>query len=164
MDDLYKRLLGDSQQSLNIDPSTDPIIRAQADAYSANEERSRRNYISDAAESQGQFANLQGERRMAAERMGQRTGAYEAGLVGNELTARRAQITDRLHSMQGMLSAEQQNEMQKELAQMDAQIRQQQTAAGVRGQDINQDQFLRELALREWDRGNYWDYAKTYGL
>jgi hypothetical protein len=162
-DALYQRLLADSQQSLNIDPSTDPNIRVQADAYSANEERARRNYLSDAAEGHGQFANMDGERRMAAERMGQRTGSFEAGLVGSELTARRAAIQDRLHSMQGMLSAEQVQELQHELALMDNGIREKQVAAGIRGQDLNQDQFLRELALREWNDHDTSQYNWTFG-
>lgn len=163
-DALYQRLLADSQQSLNIDPNTDPNIRVQADAYSANEERARRNYISDAAERGGPLANIEGTRRMAAERMGQRTGQFEAGLVGSELTARRAAIQDRLHSMQGMLSDQQVQELQHELALMDNGIREKQIASGIRGQDISQDEFMRQLALNENDRTNYWKYANTYGL
>jgi hypothetical protein len=161
-DALYGRLLSDSQQSLAIDRN-DPIIRAQADAYAANEERAKRNYISDIAEQQGPLANIQGERRMAAERAGQRSGQQEAGLLGSELTARRASIQDRLHSMQGMLSAEQQNELQRELALMDQSIRQQQVNAGISGQNMQNDQFMRDLGLREWDTANKWNYNNTYG-
>lgn len=162
-DALYGRLLADSNQSLAIDRN-DPIIRAQADAYAANEERARRNYLSDTAESEGQYTNMQGERRMAAERMGQRTGANEAALMGNELTARRAAIQDRLHSMQGMLSAEQVQNLQRELSLMDNAIKEKQIAAGIRGQDLGQDQFLRDLALRENNQTEHWKYANTYGL
>lgn len=161
-DKLYNRLQSDSEQSLAIDRN-DPIIRAQADAYSANEERGRRNYISDIAEQAGPMANIQGERRMAAERAAQRSGQNEAGLMGGELTARRAAIQDRLHGMQGMLSTEQTLEMQRELARMDQAIKEKQIASGTRGQDIQNDQFQRDLGLREWDKGNYWNYQNTYG-
>ena|SRR3990167_9392076 len=163
-DALYGRLKSDADQSLAIDRN-DPIIRAQSDAFAANQERGRRNYISDTAESTGPFANIQGEKRMASERYGAETGKFEAGLLGQELMSRRAQISQRLNSMAGMLSGEQQQELQRQLSLMDQAIKEQQVAMGyrgqditTRGQDIGNDEFLRDLALREsfgWDDRNY---------
>lgn len=114
LDTLSKR----SQQSLAVDRN-DPIIRAQADAFGANEERSKRNYLADLAEKLGPNANLRGETRMANERVGQSTGGYEAELMGRELTARRTEIADALTQMRGMLTTEQEIQLRKELAQMD---------------------------------------------
>ena len=55
--------------------------------------------------------------------MGQRTGTFEAELVGRELTARRAEIQQALTSMQGMLTTDQQMSLQRELALMDDAIK-----------------------------------------
>lgn len=161
-DALYAQLQEGARQSLNIDRN-DPIIRQQADAFSANQERARRNYISDTAEAAGPYANIQGEKRMASERYGAETGAFEAKLYGQELMARRAEIADRLKMMAGMLSGEQIQALQRDLALMDQQIKEQQVAMGLRGQDLDNDQFLRDLALKEWDRGQHWNYQNIYG-
>lgn len=161
-DALYAQLQQGAQQSLNIDRN-DPLIRAQSDAFAANQERARRNYISDTAEASGPYANIQGEKRMASERYGAETGAFEAKLLGQELMTRRAEITDRLRQMGNMLSGEQVQALQRDLALLDQQIKEQQVAMGYRGQDIGQDQFLRDLALREWDANKKWDYTNIYG-
>ena len=162
-DSLYNTWLGRSQQSLNIN-GNDPIIRQQADAYSANEERARRNYIGDLAESAGPLANIRGEQRMAAEHMGQRTGAFEAQLVGKELTARREEIAQALNAMTGMLSAEQQAGLQRELAILDQAIKEQGVALQGKSLDqdwqralLNNNQFMADLGLRAENQYNYWN-------
>lgn len=164
---LYDTLMNRANQSLVVDRNN-PEIRAQADANSANEERSRRNYVSDAAESNGPYANIQGERRMAAERAGQRSGAFEAGLMGQELTARRGEIAQALSGMQGMSSEDEQRGLQERLANLDAVIKQQ--GLGLQDKGLNQDwqsrlmqndQFMRNLGLNEWDRTQYWDALKS---
>jgi hypothetical protein len=49
----------------------EPVVRAQVDAYSAEQERARRSHISDLAEqAAGSPVNLNGEKRLVAERMG----------------------------------------------------------------------------------------------
>ena len=66
----------------------DPIVRAQVDAYRAEQERARRNYLDDLAEkAKGQ--SIAGEERMAAERMGQDVGKFAAGVIATEVEARR---------------------------------------------------------------------------
>jgi len=139
-DALYQQLQGRAQQSLAIDRN-DPIIRAQADAFAANEQRASRNYLADLAEKAGPLANLQGEQRMAAEHLGQATGGFEAELMGRELQSRRSEIADALNSMRGMLSADQQDNLQRELASLDAAIKQQ-------GLAVNQSQFGSDLGYR----------------
>ena len=175
-DALYSQLSQKANQSLQIDRN-DPIIRAQADAYSANQERSKRNYLSDVAERSGPLANIRGEQRMAAERVGQATGSFEAELLGRELTARRDEIMQALQMSGSLLNADQQRQLQSELAMLDQAIKEQNVALGFRGQDLDyslgreglgvqrrgqdfgMDQFLKELAIREWDTTNKWDYA-----
>jgi hypothetical protein len=185
-DALYGQLNARATQGLQVN-ANDPIIRGQVDAYAAQGERARRGYLSDIAERSGPLANIQGERRMAAERLGQGASAFQAELLGRELGSRRDEIAQALAMQGSMLSGDQNRNLQSQLAAMDQAI----AEAGVglqgrgldlqrelgnrgldlqrdlggrgldlqsRGQDLSQDQFLRELALREWDRGQYWDY------
>lgn len=162
-DDLYGRYSDRATQGLAIDRN-DPTIRAQADAYSANEQRSARSYLADAAEKAGPYANLRGEQRLSAERVGQRTGTFEAELMARELTSRREEIAQALAGMGGMLSGEQARALQNKLGMFDNLIRQQ--GVNLQGQSLDQDwqralmqndQFLRGLGLEAWDRENYWD-------
>lgn len=162
-DTLYDTWLGRSKQALAVDRN-DPIIRQQADAYAANEERARRNYISDLAESAGPLANLRGEQRMASERLGQRTGTFEAELIGRELTTKRNEIAQALLQMGNMLSADQQAGLQRELAILDQAIKERGIA--LQGQALDQDwqrallannQFMADLGLRAENQYNYWN-------
>lgn len=151
---------------------TDPIIRGQVDAFGAQTERARRNYLSDVAEQRGPYANIQGERRMSAEKAGQAVGGFQAQLLGRELTARRDEIAQALAQMGGMLSGDQTRALQGELAAIDSQLRRDLGFAGIaaqrdlgfagldvsrRGQDMGMDQFLRQLALNEWIAGDQSD-------
>lgn len=148
---LIEQLTKRAQQGLAIDRN-DPNIRVQADAYSANEERARRNYLADIAEQAGPLANLRGEQRLAAERVGQRTGSFEAELIGRELVAKRTEISDALESMRGMLTTGQEMSLRKELALMDdaikrLQIKNQSTQFG---QNLNEQarQFNADLEFK----------------
>jgi hypothetical protein len=149
-DQLYSTLMGRAGQSLNIDRN-DPIIRAQADAYSANEERARRNYLGDVAESSGPYANMRGEERMSAERLGQRTGSFEAELLGRELVARRNEIQEALNGALGVLTADQARQLQLELGLMDQAIREQQLTLTGRGLDNDLQRIL--LQNEQFGRG-----------
>lgn len=157
---LYEMLLGRAQQGTAVNRD-DPAVRAQADAYAANAERARRNYLGDLAEKSGPMANLQGDARVTAEKLGQNTGAFEAELVGRELTAKRDEIAQALSSMQGLLTTEQQLALQKELGLLNNSIQQQQI--GLQGQQMSQqnDQFMRTLGFNEADRGSYWDAVRS---
>lgn len=114
---LFQLLMSRAQQGLEIDPN-DPIIRRQADAYSAAQGRSQKNYESALAERLGEHANMGAERRMGAERVGQATSAFEAQLMGQELAARRQEIQAALSGAMGFLSAQQAMQLQEELAQL----------------------------------------------
>lgn len=192
-DALYSSLDARANQGLQVN-ANDPIIRGQVDAYAATGEKSRRNYLSDVAESAGPYANLRGEQRMTAEKLGQGVGGFQAELLGRELGSRRAEIAQALSAQGGMLAGDQQRGLQEKLSAMDQAIREAgvgtanrgldlQGALGFgglnlqrelgqgglalqrdlgfgglglqrRGQDIGADQFLRELALREWQLGD----------
>lgn len=121
-DQLYGTLMGRAQQSTNIN-ADDPVIRGQVEAFRNEQTRGKRDYLSDVAESAGSLANLRGEKRMAAERTGQATGGFQAQLLGRELSAKRAEIADALQSMGGMLSADQQANLTRELGNIDSQLR-----------------------------------------
>lgn len=119
---LIDQLTQRSQQSLAINPA-DPVISGQVDAYSAEQERAKRNYLADVAERTGPLSNIAGETRMANEKAGQNTSGYQADLMGRELTSRRAEISQALSSMQGMLTTDQENTLRMQLAQMDDAIK-----------------------------------------
>lgn len=140
-DQLVQQLLGRAGQSLAVDRN-DPVIRAQADAYSANQQRAQRDYLADLAEKSGPYANLQGEARLSAERLGQQTGAFEAQLMGRELDTRRTEITDALTQLRGMLTTDQQLALQRELALID-------DATKRLGLNYQNSQFGAQLAQNE---------------
>lgn len=133
-------------QGTTIDRN-DPNFKQQTDAFNAGVERQKRDYLTDAAErysakGMGDSGAMENERRMAAERAGQAQGSFEAQLVGRELENRRKEITDALGNLRGMISGDQQLALQKELAQIDAQLKQ----AGL---TQSGDLGARELALKD---------------
>lgn len=153
-DALYNTLMGRASQSLNINPQTDANIRTQADPYAASVERDRRAYMNDTAEKKGPLANLQGEERLSHEKAGQASGLFESQLVGREMQSRRDEIAQALQLQAGMLSQDQQLAMQRELAQLDAGLRQQQINSG-------NDQFMGQLGLQSENQNNYWDAVRS---
>lgn len=164
-DALYQELLNRSKQGLNINAQTDANIRQQADPYEAAMIRAERERMADVAEQRGPLANLEGERRLGAEKVGQASGAFEASLIGQEIQARRQEIADALQSRGTILSQDQQEALQRELANLDAQLKRYsidqstglgyagiaQQDRGLQGQDRR---FGAELAQREWERWN----------
>lgn len=156
-DQLFGDLDARAKQTLNVDFTRDPAIRAQADAFSANQKRAQRSYLSDTAEAAGPYANLQGERRMANERYGATTGAFESNLIGGEVAARRNEIAQAYQMIAGMLSGDQNRTMQGNLAAMSAGQNEAglgvQYDLGLRSNDLG----MRNLGLQDWDRQMYWD-------
>lgn len=153
-DQLVKLLMERAGQSLHIDAANDPNIRAQSDPYAASVERMRRNYLADQAERQGPNANLTGEQRVTAEKAGQDIGLHESTLVGQEIAAKRAEIAHALDSERGMLTAEQQLALQKELTYLD-------DATKRLGIGTQNDQFMRGLGLQDWIAKNQDDYVRS---
>jgi hypothetical protein len=118
---LYAKLMGRADQSLALDPSTDPIIRPQVDAFDASRQRQDKNTLSSLAEQAGPNSNLEAAKRSAGEASGQATSSYQAGLAQNEVTARRQEIAQALQLGAGLLTQEQQMALQEELHNLDLQ-------------------------------------------
>lgn len=152
---LYDTLMNRAGQSLNIN-GRDPIIAHQVNAFRAEQDRSVRNQLAQAAEAGGPNANLNSERRLLNERAAQSTGGMQANLIQNELNARRQEIAQSLAQAGGMLSDEQRIGLQKELGLIDANLRQQ----GITNQN---NQFLDSLGLQSADRASYWDMVRRNG-
>lgn len=157
---LYKMLLERAQQGTQINPN-DPNIKQQVDPYTAQVERARRNYLSSAAESDGQFGNLASETRSSAEKAGQASGLFQSQLIGKELQAKRDEIQNALSQMGTMLTAEQQMALQKELGYLNNSLAKYgiDTNAGLAQQQINSnnDQFGATFGLNSTNQANYWD-------
>lgn len=114
-------------QGTQIDAQNDPNIRQQSDAFAAAQERARRDQASDIAErfaGSGQTGAQNVEQRMLNERASQGRASFEADLVGRELQNRRDEINNALGSLGSMLSDDQTRALQKELAKLDAQLKQ----------------------------------------
>lgn len=153
--DLYQQLMARSKQGLEVS-RFDPVIKSQADAYSANQTREGRKYMAARAESGNPYATgaLQGEGRMMAEHVGQATGSFEAELMGREVAARRDEIQNALSQMGGMLTESQRLALQKELGYLNAEIQRQQMAQ-------QQSQFDSQLGFNVDDRRRYWDAVNS---
>ncbi len=170
-DALYGQLMQRATQGTNVDKN-DPVIRAQTEAFTANTDRAQRNYLADRAESLGPYSSgaMRGEGRMATERAGQAAGGFQAQLMGRELTARRDEIQNALSGMQGMLSADQTRELQKQLGLLNHSIQQQGIGLGqqglglqAKGMENQQNNFYDTLGLQAENQANTWDWMRSGG-
>jgi len=137
----------------------DPNVRAQVDPMVAQMTRANREYqdsLAEKAGASGRLVNLEGDQRMAAERLGQQAATLEGQTIGREMDARRQEIEQALQTWGGLLDSESRLELQRELAYLSDAT--QRYSIGTQN-----DQFLRELALREWDTRNRWDYNWLLG-
>jgi hypothetical protein len=146
---IFNLLMKRAQQGLNVSPD-DPLIKAQTDAYRAEQERAGRNYLSDAAEREGATADLTPERRSIAEKVGQASSGFTAQAMQRELDARRQEIVDALKGASGFLTAQQQMQLQQELHMIDDELQRWQFSTGLGAQE---SQFVRNLAQRESEYG-----------
>lgn len=155
---LIDLLMGRAQASLDIDPTTDKIIKPQVDNYAAAQTREGRNFINDQAESGNPYATgaMNNTRTQVAEKAAQNTANLQSQLVQNELTSRRTEIQNALSELGSLLTADQQMALQRELGMIDAGLRQQQINSG-------NDQFWANFNLNSTDRANYWDWVRSGG-
>jgi hypothetical protein len=119
--------LQQATQPTTVD-TNDPNFRQQADTFAAAQERSRRNAVADQAESfstagMGGSGAQSTEARMATERAGQATGAFESQLIAKELQNKRDEIKNALSSMGDMISNDQKNALTMKLAELDAALK-----------------------------------------
>jgi len=141
-----------------VDPN-DPNIRRQADAFAANQERQRRNYVSDIAEKSGPTATgaVRGESRMAMERAGQASGAFEAQVMAREVESRREEVLAALNGLYGTISDEDRNNLQRDLANLNAQLEQARMTQ-------QQNQFEDTMGFNVADRTAYYNYLASQGM
>lgn len=135
-------LLAKATQDTHVD-TNDPNFRQQADTFAAAQERARRNASSDNAAQlagSGQVGAQATNDRMINEQAAQNSASFEAQLVGNELKNKRAEVADAISQLSGLVTGDQMRALQKQLADIDAQIKQssldQSTALGGRELDI----------------------------
>ena len=135
--------LTQATQGTKVDTAA-PEFRQQTDAFSAGQDRARRQYESEAAErlsaqGLGSSGAMTNERRLGAERAGQASGAFEAQLVGRELETRRDEIKEALSGLRGMISGDQAMALQTQLAELDAAIKREGIAQGgdLGGRELN---------------------------
>jgi hypothetical protein len=141
--DLISKLMGIANTSTDVDPN-DPSIKNNVDAYAASQERSRRNAINDAAESNGPYASGANDlnARMMDEAAAQNTAGYQGQLMTQELSNRRDMIQNALNTMSGVLSQEDQAKLQAELANLNSALSQKQMG-------IQQTEFGQSLAQQK---------------
>lgn len=144
---LYAQLMARANQSLTPDKN-DPVIRAQTDAFNAQRTLGDRNTLASLAEQSGANGNLNAATRAAGEASGQAGSQFQAGLMANEVTARRNEIQQALSGAQGLLTAEQAMSLQEEMARLD---RAQQESQFGRTLAENESQFGRNLGQRGYE-------------
>jgi hypothetical protein len=124
---LFDLLMKRANTSLDVG-ANDPIIKAQTDAYGAQTQNAAKNYETAAAEKGGQSFNPDATARSMAEQGGQATGAFQAQLMGQELTARRGEIESALAQATQLGETQQAQLLQEELTKL--QLAQQQSQFG----------------------------------
>lgn len=104
--------------------ATDPIIKAQSDAYEGQTNRALDNFRQMAAErahaegtSSGAFDSQLGNAQMAA---GRSVGDFTSSLMGTELNNRRQALSDMLGKGFGLLSEQDQNDLQSRISTIDS--------------------------------------------
>lgn len=109
----YNQLLGRSQQSLNVN-ANDPVIKGQVDQFRNAQTRGQRSNLAAVAEAAGPNSNLTAETRHAGEAVGQNTAGFQAGLMQQEVTARRQEIAQALQLQGQHLSLQEQSRLREE--------------------------------------------------
>jgi hypothetical protein len=160
-DALFQQLMARATQGTAVN-ANDPNIRQQVDPAVAQMERAKRNYLGDMAEKAGPLGNIAGETRMANERFGQQAGLFEGEIIGREIQAKRDEIESALQMAIGMGNHDMALQLQRQLAEMGDRSRSadraQQQSQFLSSQNQANDQFMRELALREYDTNQGWDF------
>lgn len=117
---LFDLLMKRASQSSTIDPN-DPNIRAQSDAFNAQGQQARRDFLSQQAEKAGPYGNQTSEERRSAEELGKSSGAFEAQAIANAQAGRRQEIESALSGASGFLTQEQQLALTEELQKLQMQ-------------------------------------------
>jgi hypothetical protein len=154
MRDQFRQALLDQMGKNSADVSmNDPSIKGQADAYAVSQQRAQEAARGDLAErlsQQGLGVTSTGGDSGALtqgllglrQQQGENTGQFNAGLVGAELQNRRAQLQQTLQLAGATMSEQDRNALQKQIAEMGADIQKQQMAqqSSQFGQSLAQQQ------------------------
>jgi hypothetical protein len=142
-------LMGLLGQDVNQASIADPDLAPQAAAFRAATERSalkNRAGMMEQASAQGiaDSEAVRAQGRAIEQQAGQTIGAHDAALIGEKLKGRREQLQQAIGIATQMGMAEEANNLQRQLANLDAQIQ-------TRGQDISREgmQLSRDLANLE---------------
>jgi hypothetical protein len=124
-----RQQLLDLMARANDTPSIDdPTIAPQADAYAAAQERSRRGLVGDMAErlsakGLGSSGAADSTLRGSHETMGQNVGEFNAGLLGDEQDARRADLKSALGLASNLGMTKEAHQLSRDLAGLDDEVR-----------------------------------------
>lgn len=118
MEQLISMLM--SRANEPIPTLNDPIVRAQTDAFNAQEQRGVKNFESAEAERAGPVANTDASRLAATESGAQASATFAGQVLQSQLTQRAADINAALSGLQGVLTAQQQLQLSEELARINA--------------------------------------------
>lgn len=140
------QILGMMQQN-PVPDANDPVIKAQTDAFGAGQMRAARQAKAEAAEKLAAEGMSGGANELAAraadERAGNAMGAFAADLTNREYVRRKQEIQDFMKMNAATIDADQARMLQRELAQLDAQIRREgfnvQSSLGNRELDVRSD-------------------------
>ncbi len=128
--DAFKTSLVNTLNQGNITPTmNDPTLKAQGDAYAVQQTRATeadRAQMAERAAAQGGTGVNSGAFDVGIsdlqERQGEKQGAFNANLVGDEAKQRRQQLLQALSIAGNTLNAEESRKLQQELAELDATI------------------------------------------
>lgn len=132
---LIDTLMARAGRSENIDPN-DPAVSAATDAYSADQTRAGRQFLTAAAEKAGPYGSIDAETAHASEVTGRQTADFRAGLVNTLRSQRMASIEAALSGEAGLLSGQQQSALQAEYLAL-----QQRQQSGNEAQQTWEDQY-----------------------
>jgi len=158
---LFATLAGRAGLSEDVNPN-DPVIRDQVNAYEAIQQRGARSAQAQAAEQGGEHANVDAVARSMAEKAQQNTAGFQGQVMQQELIARRKIIQDALTGQQGLITADQQLQLQQELANNEMQLREYEF---TQGQGQQESQFARQLAQGafQFDTNSQFQNSPLYG-
>lgn len=120
------------------DVQNDPRAAAYRNAQRRNQDRARAQ-AAETANSDGTIGSggFDGEMRGMDQQRGEAEAQFEAGLVGEQMKERRADLMYAMSVAQQLGDREYAADLQRELAQLDAQIRREGNAITTRGQDLD---------------------------
>ena len=155
--DQIRQLLLERMGQMKGQPSiNDPELAAQSGAYRRSQQRAGDNERAMLAERAAQNGLLNGGQSSGGfdtalqgvhERIGENTSAFDAGLVGNEVQARRAEMQQLLNMALQSGDAESARELSMALSKMDLEYRRQ--ALSQQGSQFNADLGYRNRALSQ---------------